>query len=103
MTVPARVRVWHDELGWGVLDSDETPGGCWSFFGTLAVPGYRTARAGDAVMLQWEAFEQDGYPYRAVRWWPVGIEPVEAEITHGPAHRSSLTITWPEGLPPGLP
>ena len=29
MSAVGRVRTWHEEEGWGVLDCDETPGGCW--------------------------------------------------------------------------
>lgn len=34
------VRVWHGEEGWGVIDSADTPGGCWTHFGHVAVPGH---------------------------------------------------------------
>lgn len=92
--VPARVREWHDGEGWGVLDSEQTPGGCWASFAVLAVDGYRTAATGDSVVLEWEAFEQDGYPYRAVRFWPVGAEPIDSPvITGSPAYGSTLTWT----------
>jgi CspA family cold shock protein len=29
MTATGRVRSWYAEEGWGVIDCDETPGGCW--------------------------------------------------------------------------
>ncbi|ALO65413.1 hypothetical protein NHF46_23215 [Arthrobacter alpinus] len=47
MTTTGAVRIWHDEEGWGVLDSESTPGG-------------------------WEAAAQDGYSFRAIRAWPAG-------------------------------
>jgi cold shock protein len=63
--VTGTVRFWHDELGWGVLDSDETPGGCWVHFSALRMPGYGTLSDGARVHFDWEAAEQDGYSFRA--------------------------------------
>ncbi len=75
--VEATVREWHDELGWGVLDSPETPGGCWTHYAVIDSPlirrvegvevsEYKGLAAGDAVELEWEAPGQDGFDYRAV-------------------------------------
>ncbi|HEX8497656.1 MAG TPA: hypothetical protein VF661_10735 [Actinomycetales bacterium] len=99
MVATARVREWHDDEGWGVLDSDETPGGCWAHYSALAVDGYRTAAAGDAVLLEWEAPGQDGHDYRAVRFWPVGSEPAAepSPVTDSPAYGSTLEIRWADG------
>ena len=36
--VAAIVREWHADLGWGVLDSPETPGGCWAHFSVIGTP-----------------------------------------------------------------
>jgi CspA family cold shock protein len=83
------VRVWHREKGWGVIDSPDTPGGCWAHFGHLwndrndipaAAPGeivevtggFREAFAGDTVDFDWEHPGQDGYDYRAVTVVPRG-------------------------------
>jgi CspA family cold shock protein len=66
----AIVREWRDEEGWGVLDSPETPGGCWVHFSHLDMTGYRGLDPGQAVLLDWEAPGQDGYGYRAVRVVP---------------------------------
>jgi CspA family cold shock protein len=63
----ATVREWDDEEGWGVLDSPETPGGCWTHFSAVEMEGFRSLRVGEKVSLQWEAGEQDGFQYRAVR------------------------------------
>lgn len=60
------VRFWSEEHGWGVIDSEELPGGCWAHFSHVAMSDYRTLSAGDNVGLEWEAFEQDGYAYRAI-------------------------------------
>ncbi|MEV1080500.1 cold shock domain-containing protein [Streptomyces sp. NPDC050211] len=65
--IEATVTEWDDEQGWGVLDSRETPGGCWTHFSTVEMPGFRSLAPGQKVTLEWEAVEQDGYQYRAVR------------------------------------
>ena len=90
------VRSWFDEAGWGVLNSELTPGGCWAHFSVLAVRGHRTLVPGQAVELEWESAEQDGFSYRAVRVWPVGEDPVDAEVVRGSAsgaYGSALEIT----------
>ncbi|WP_432829712.1 hypothetical protein [Dactylosporangium sp. CA-092794] len=66
-TTTATVREWRDEEGWGVLDSPDTPGGCWTHFSGIDMPGYRALRPGEVVQLEWESPGQDGYGYRAVR------------------------------------
>jgi CspA family cold shock protein len=73
----ATVREWHPDLGWGVLDSADTPGGCWTHFSDIesravgSVDGaevheYRSLSVGEVVELEWEAPGQDGFDYRAV-------------------------------------
>lgn len=73
----ATVREWHDDLGWGVLDSPETPGGCWTHFSVVetpylgsmdgaAVSEYKSLTAGEVVELEWETPGQDDFDYRAV-------------------------------------
>ncbi|GAB2578044.1 hypothetical protein GCM10027168_08830 [Streptomyces capparidis] len=66
----ATVREWYDEEGWGVLDCPETPGGCWAHFSHVEAEGFRSLAVGQRVGLEWEAAEQDGYAYRAVRIVP---------------------------------
>lgn len=69
----ATVRFWHQEKQWGVLDCPETPGGCWAYFRNIEMDGFPTLVPGQKVdLVQWEApgFNQDGYPYRAVRIVP---------------------------------
>lgn len=70
MTVDAVVRAWHRDEGWGVVDSPETPGGCWVHFSHVRVSGYRELLPGQAVPLDWEEFDQDGFHYRAVAVTP---------------------------------
>jgi CspA family cold shock protein len=97
VVVTGTVRFWHDELGWGVLDSDETPGGCWAHFSKLRMPGPHNLAAGGRVHFDWEAVEQDGYSYRATIAWPDGVDPASDDIiriTDSPSNGSTLTITW---------
>ena len=96
MAVTGTVREWHEEEGWGVVDSPVTPGGCWTHFSAVYGPGYRTLSAGQLVELEWEAAaQQDGYDYRAVRAHLRGHDPHPEPAVEGPtnAYRSSLTIT----------
>ena len=93
--VPATVRVWYDDLGWGVLDSPETPGGCWSHYSAIQVDGHRTLAAGQQVVLSFED-GQDGYAYRAaairIDGSPAVTRRPETEPTS--ALRSHLTIEF---------
>jgi CspA family cold shock protein len=89
------VRVWHDDEGWGVVDSTATPGGCWTHFSSAAVPGYAAFTAGQAVWLDSEAADQDGYGFRAVRVWRQDTEPVERpNADPDGAYGSVLTLTF---------
>lgn len=106
MTTQGTVRLWLDDEGWGVIDSPETPGGCWTHFSSVLVAGYHSLSPGQAVELEWEAFDQDGYPYRAVRVWPADQQPVvQAPMPAEPggAYSSTLTFTPDRdaGAPPG--
>jgi len=93
MTTRGTVRAWHDAEGWGVVDSPETPGGCWVHFSHVLVPGHRTLRPGQEVELAVEPADQDGFTYRAVRVWPVGAEPYETPAgPPGAAHTSTRTL-----------
>ncbi|GLY04065.1 MULTISPECIES: cold-shock protein [Actinoplanes] len=95
MAVRGTVRLWDADEGWGVVDSPETPGGCWAGFSAVAVAGYAALDAGDQVMLEWEAARQDGWAFRATRLWRHGTEPVErTRSAGGGAYRSTLTLTF---------
>jgi cold shock protein len=97
MTSQGVVREWHDEDGWGVLDSESTPGGCWAHFSAVLVPGYRRLRAGQAVSFTYEVAEQDGYSFQAVEAWPsadVPVREVGAAEPGSAALRSTLRITY---------
>ena len=60
MSVAATVRTWYADEGWGVLDSDATPGGCWTHFSALDLDGDRSLSPGDEVQLVAESPGQDG-------------------------------------------
>ncbi len=97
MKTTGTVRIWHDEEGWGVIDSNETPGGCWAHFSHLVMPDYRSLEAGQEVGLEAEAAEQDGFSFRATRVWPAGASPEVTpglRATPGDAYRSGLTIRF---------
>ena len=60
------VRRYDEEQGWGVIDSAQTPGGCWFHFSSLEGDGYRSAQEGDVVTFRFETADQDGYGFRAL-------------------------------------
>jgi CspA family cold shock protein len=101
MTTEGTVRVWRDDEGWGVIDTAQTPGGCWTHFSSVHMSGYRTLHAGEGVLVDWEAADQDGYAFRTVRTWPAdeqAIDPVSRTgDPNSSAYSSSLTITWEDG------
>lgn len=96
MPIRGIVRVWHEEDGWGVIDSASIPGGCRVHYSTIATRGFRGFTAGQEVELEWETPGQDGYDFVARRVWPSGQEPYESQPLTGlsEAYRSSLTIRW---------
>jgi CspA family cold shock protein len=92
-----RVRLWNAEEGWGVIGSEATPGGCWTHFSHLLMPGFKVLSPGDDVELVFEHAGQDGYDYRAVDVWPASTERVDNRtVTAEPteAYRSAPTITF---------
>ncbi len=98
MSTRARVSEWHDEEGWGVVESAATPGGCWVHVSSVLVAGLETLDPGTEVELTFEAGGQDGYGYRAVEVWPVGATPVRtADAARGGpsgAYSSTLRLTF---------
>ncbi len=78
MASRGRVREWHPDEGWGVVDSPDTPGGCWASFSHVTSADFYVPSAGDAVWLEWEAADQDGFDVRARRLWQVDSEPIDA-------------------------
>lgn len=102
------VREWHDELGWGVLDSPATPGGCWAHFSQVRMVGYRAVESGAEVFFEFERFGQDGFAFRATAVWPPGVEPgsPDLDVIHveGPsgAFASDLVIELDQPAGPAV-
>jgi cold shock protein len=95
VTTRGTVRVWHDAEGWGVVDSAETPGGCWVHYSHLLVTGCRALQVGQEVEFEHEAPGQDGYAYRAVAVRALRAAPVQPEVgPPGAAYTSTLTLTF---------
>ncbi|MGW5268643.1 cold-shock protein [Rhodococcus sp. NPDC003994] len=65
-TATGAVRTWHDEHGWGVLDSDVTPGGVWAHFSAIVGEGFLTLKPGQRVEFDYEPAIQYGFYFRAV-------------------------------------
>jgi CspA family cold shock protein len=96
MTSTGRVRFWHAEAGWGVIDSTDTPGGCWAHFSVVSMPGYRTLDAGEIVEFDYEDGGQDGYPFSATqvrRHDQHRALPDQANTGPSAAYRSTLTFS----------
>jgi uncharacterized RmlC-like cupin family protein/cold shock CspA family protein len=70
MRTTGTVREWHVEEGWGVIDSPDTPGGCWAHYSAIDMPGYKELAYGSRVLLDAEQASQDGYDFRATWVWP---------------------------------
>jgi cold shock protein len=49
-----------------VIDSADTPGGCWAHFSHLQADGCRSAAPGQMAFFRREAPGQDGFNFRAV-------------------------------------
>jgi CspA family cold shock protein len=97
-----RVREWRGEVGWGVIDSPDTPGGCWTHFSAIMMDGYRALGDGDTVSFDYEHAAQDGFGFRALRVWPSGVDPsteLSASLHHGrsSAYESTLTLHMDDG------
>lgn len=98
MTTRGVIRTWDDEDGWGVIDSPDTPGGCWVSYSHIEAGVAPTLHTGQVVSFSFEAVEwQDGYRWRAILVQPEGAEPApERKSRHEPssAYRSSLHLTF---------
>ncbi len=109
MTSEGTVREWDDAEGFGVIDSADTPGGCWVHFSYIVIDGYASLKPGDQVTFTYEALAQDGFSYRAVLVWPPGVRPgtpPRERKEDGPssAYQSALTIRWGDGtVTEGIP
>jgi CspA family cold shock protein len=101
MYVQGMVREWLGEEGWGVIEAPETPGGCWTHFSVIVMPGYHELVEGRRVTFTFEKTTQDGFAYRATRVWPPGVRPGTSpqppSEAGSDAYRSTLTIRYPDG------
>lgn len=93
------VREWHADEGWGVVDAPGAPGGCWAHFSSIATDGYRALQVGQAVDVDIEAVDQEGYAFRAVELRPAGATPPPPDRgdQRSAAYRSTLTIRYDDG------
>ncbi len=96
------VRRWHDDQGWGVIDSPDTPGGCWAHFSSVETPGYRKLHAGQRVTLELEDAEQDGFAFRARHVGPSDEPPWFSSPgeSGAAAYSGTLTIRYPDPTSP---
>jgi cold shock protein len=103
------VREWSDARGFGVLDSADTPGGCWFHFSSVVAEEQASPRPGDRITFTYQTVPQDGFSYRALLVWPPGVRPgtpLPERRNDGPsaAYQSRLTIRWTDGtVTEGLP
>ena len=66
------VREYDDREGFGVIDSHDTPGGCWFHYSMIEVPGRKTLSPGQLVRFTLEReVEQDGFVFRASQVRPL--------------------------------
>ncbi len=85
-----------------MIDSPETPGGCWTHFSQVAIDGYKSLKPGQLVVLEWEGARQDGYLFRAVHTWPADRQPVDSvvdQVGKSEAYTSTLTLTYDRDVP----
>ena len=86
MASHGHVREWHADDGWGFIDSEVTPGGCWAHYSSVVMDGYRSLSISQAVTFTFEPAGQDGYSWRAVAVWPDGVlRGAEQQAEGGPS------------------
>lgn len=93
------IRFWDTEQGWGVIDSPDTPGGCWIHHSTPSTARHQGMEPGRVVNFAWRRVPgegvQDGYDYVATDAWYFGEEPVRrAPSTARGAYTTRLTISF---------
>jgi CspA family cold shock protein len=59
-----------DEHRFGVIDSDDTPGGSGAVFAVIQAEGHRTLRPGQLVRFRFIAARQDDYDFQVVEVIP---------------------------------
>jgi CspA family cold shock protein len=86
------VREWHVDEGWGVLDSNETPGGCWAHFSALDMDGFAAAVTGQLVDFTFVVVDQDGYAFRAATVHIDGVARRRPSEQKSDAYSSTLRV-----------
>ena len=87
------VREWNADQGWGVLNSDETPGGCWVHCSALSMAGDHRALPGQRVIFTYRPATQDGFDFQALDVTIEGVPRAETDIQPpGPGYHDRLTI-----------
>ena len=71
ITCVGRVREWHDDEGWGVVDCADLEAACWVHYSVVEMRGYRRLDGGTGVRVVVERVEQDGYHFRATQVIPL--------------------------------
>lgn len=69
-------RFWLDDDGWGIIDSPDTPGGCFAHFSTVDMTGYVALPAGQYVQFGAEPMEIEG-----VHWSATSVTPIDPRPT----------------------
>jgi cold shock protein len=95
----AIVREFDRIRGVGVVDSPDTPGGCWVHFSAIEVDGYKDLEPGEEVTLTFEPASQDGFSYRAIRvrkGAAHGLPSRPSPSGTGSAYSSELRINFPQ-------
>ena len=65
------VQEYDDLEGFGVIDSLDTPGGCWLHYSMIEILGRKTLFAGQLDRFTFEnEVEQDGFRFRALNVRP---------------------------------
>lgn len=65
------VRFWYANDGWGVIDSNVTPGGCFAHCSALQVERNPVLESHQKVRFTWHRFRQDGYDFVADEVFPI--------------------------------
>ncbi|MFB4196350.1 cold-shock protein [Streptomyces carpaticus] len=96
-----RVSAWHREEGWGVIESDDTPGGTFTHFSVIDEPAHQfhDLNVGEQVSFEWEAAAQDNFNFRASRVKRMTSPSSSHENRHVKArgevgYQSSLEVNW---------
>jgi CspA family cold shock protein len=93
------VVAWNGADGLGVIESPDTPGGCWCGWMSITMDRFvGRFDPGTQVEFTYEAVRQDGYDYRAIDMWIPGHRAPRPEPIGGSTgYRSTLKITCDDG------